>query len=165
MDSNEIAVGLAQLGCHAEQRELEQLDSSRGVGVDAAAAVADGSVWLDPSATAEFVAVQLAVTLPDPDSSDVRTRLAPFPRDHTRDAEQPMSESSGVVLNSHRMAEGQANVVAELGTFDDRFEDNAELFSAVLAADEKTAQSIRNPAEESCLPSYFVVMNKLLAFV
>jgi hypothetical protein len=136
---NEVAAGLAQSGCHAVQQEQGQLDSSWGAGVDEAAAVADGSVWFDPNVTVEFVAVQLVVTLPDPGSSGVRKRLAPFPRDHTQGVEQPMSESFDVVLNSHRMVEGRANAVAELGTFDDHFEDNAELFSVVLAAGARTA--------------------------
>lgn len=158
-----MTVGLAQAGCHAMQREPEQLDSSWGAGADEAAV--DGSVWFVPNVTAEFVAVRSVVNLSDPGSSGVRKRLAPFPRDHKQDVEQPMSESFGAVLSSHRMVEGRANAVAELGTFDDHFEDNAELSSAVLAADARTAQSIHNFAEESCLPSYFVVWSKPLAFV
>lgn len=57
------------------------------------------------------------------------------------------------------------NAVAESDTFDDHLVDNAALFSAVLAADAKTALLIHNFAAESCLPSYFVAWNKLLAFV
>lgn len=93
-------------------------------------------------------------------------RLAPFLRAHRRGVEKQMNESFGVALNSHHMAVGRASVVVELGTFDDRFEDNVERFFVALAADAKTALLIHSLAGESYLPSCFVAKNKLLlAFV
>lgn len=161
---NEI-VGI-ELAVAAEYRESNRGQEAVLMEIDAIvvvavgpAAVADDFESFDLSGIVSAELELVAIDLPNGHS--------PFDRagnDRRQDVELLVCEKFDVELRS-RTLEALEFVVVVSHTFDDRFADNVETFFVGLAADVEIEELMDILAEESCFPSYSVVLDMPIAFV
>jgi hypothetical protein len=141
---------------------LMEIDATVVVVVAAAvgsAVVADDFESFDLSGIVSAELELAAIDLPNDHSPSDRVG-----NDRRQDVELLVCEKFDVELHSHTL-EALEFVVVASRTFDARFADNVETFFVGLAADVEIEELMGILAEESCFPSYSVVLDMPIAFV